>query len=437
MTLEEIRERIVEMQEQMQAVIANAEDLNRELTEDEGEDIDAILEEIENKLRPREARMEKVEAEKQRIALAQTPVVAVQASTSMPAVPKTHRKLRAFDSTEDAYRAGLWFKASFLNDSEASRLCNDYGILNTATEGTGSAGGFLVPDELSSAIIAVRNRAGVSRQLCKVVGMSSDVMNIPKVTAGLTVDYPAEAAAITASDQTWGQVALAAVKRAVIAKTSNELLHDSVINVIDDLAVAIGNAFAVQEDNELINGDASSTYGGESGILNAMGSASKVDMASTKTAFSDITLANLNALVGTMPDKYYASASPAFLIGRIAWAANIQNLLYAAGGNTFLSVSGDSDGGGAASAQLFGFPVYISDQMPADAVSTCGALFGNFNDGVVIGDREDVEISVSEEAFWANDITAVKGTTRYDINVHDAGTGSVAGALVGLFTAAS
>ena len=431
MTLEEIRERIVEMQEQMQSVIANAEDLNRELTEDEGEDIDAILEEIENKLRPREARMEKVEAEKQRIALAQTPVVAVQASTSMPAIPKSHRKLRAFDSNEDAYRAGLWFKAAFLNDSEASRLCNDYGILNTATEGTGSAGGFLVPDELSSAIIAVRNRAGVSRQLCKVVGMSSDVMNIPKVTGGLTVDYPAEAAAITASDQTWGQVALAAVKRAVIAKTSNELLFDSVINVIDDLAVAIGSAFAVQEDNELINGDGSASYGSESGILDAMGAASKVTMASTKTAFADITLANLNALVGTMPDKYYASASPAWLIGRIAWAANIQNLIYAAGGNTL------SDMASGVAPQLLGFPVYISDQMPADAVSTCGALFGNFNDGVVIGDREDVEISVSEEAFWANDITAVKGTTRYDINVHDAGDGSDAGALVGLFTAAS
>ena len=431
MTLEEIRERIVEMQEQMQAVIANAEELNRELTEDEGEDIDAILEEIENKLRPREARMEKVEAEKQRIALARTPAVDVQASISIPAVPKSHRKLKAFDNQEDAYRAGLWFKAAFLNDSEASRLCNDYGIFNTATEGTDSQGGYLVPDELSSAIIAVRNRAGVSRQLCKVVGMSSDVMNIPKVTAGLTVEYPAEAAEITASDQTWGQVALAAVKRAVIAKTSNELLHDSVINVIDDLAVAIGNAFAVQEDNELINGDASATYGGESGILNAMGSASKVDMASGNTAFSDITLVNLNALVGTMPDKYYASASPAWLIGRLAWAANIQNLVYAAGGNTL------SDMASGAAPQLFGFPVYISDQMPADAVSTCGALFGNFNDGVVIGDREDVEISVSEEAFWANDITAVKGTTRYDINVHDAGTGSAAGALVGLFTAAS
>jgi len=265
--------------------------------------------------------------------------------------------------------------------------------------------------------------------------MSSDVLNIPKVTAGLTVDYPAEAAAISDSDQVWGQVSLVAVKRAVISKVSNELLFDSVINVIDDLAVAIGTAFAVQTDNELVNGDASSTYGGESGILNSMGSASKVNMSSGNTAFSDITLDNLNALVGLMPDKYYASATPSFLIGRVAWASNIQNLLYAAGGNTFLSVSGDSDGG--ASAQLFGFPVVISDQLPSDGVSTCAAIFGSFQDGVIIGDREDIEISVSEEAFWANDITAVKGTTRYDINVHDAGTGSVAGALVGLFTAAS
>jgi HK97 family phage major capsid protein len=432
MTLEEIRERIVEMQEKMQAVIADAEDLNRELTDDEGEEIDAILEEIENKLRPREARMEKVEAEKQRIALAQTPVVAVQAAISMPAVPKTHRKLKAFDSNEDAYRAGLWFKAAFMNDSEASRLCNDYGILNTAVEGTGSSGGFLVPDELSSAIIAVRNRAGVSRQLCKVVGMSSDVMNIPKVTAGLTVDYPAEAAEITASDQTWGQVALAAVKRAVIAKTSNELLHDSVINVIDDLAVGIGNAFAVQEDNELINGDGTATFGGETGMT-AMAAGGTTQLASSNTSFADITLSDLNTLVGTMPDKYYGAGTPSWLFGRQTWSSYVQALVYAAGGNTIFDLA--SDGG--ASPQLFGFPVLISSQMPSDGAQTFACFFGSWDSAVIIGDREDVEISVSEEAFWANDITAVKGTTRYDINVHDIGDASDAGAVVGLKTASS
>jgi HK97 family phage major capsid protein len=431
LTLEEIQERIVELQEQMQAVIANAEELARELTSDEEEEMDALLDSINNELRPQEARMQKIETEKQRIALAQTPAVAVQAAHAMPAVPKSHRKLRAFDSEQDAYRAGLWFKASFLNDKDANRLCNDYGILNTATEGTGSAGGFLVPDELSAAIIAVRNRAGVSRQLCKVVGMSSDVLNIPNVSSGLTVDYPAEAAAITASDQVWSQISLNCAKRAIISKCSNELLHDSVINVIDDLAVAIGNAFATREDAELILGDGSSSFGSVTGLISGMGAGGTVDMASTKTAFSDITLANLNSLVGTMPDKYYGSAEPAWLISRVAWASNVQSLVYAAGGNTL----GDLASG--AAPQLFGFPVYISDQMPASAVSTFAAFFGNFNDGVVIGDRENVEISVSEEAYWANDITAVKGTTRYDINVHDAGDGSSAGAVVGLKTAAS
>jgi len=430
MTLEEIRERIVEMQEKMQAVIADAEDLNRELTEDEGEEIDAIIDEIENKLRPREARMERVEAEKQRIALAQTPVVAVQASTPLPAVPKSHRKLRAFDSEQDAYRAGLWFKAAFLNDSEASRLCNDYGILNVATEGTDSAGGYLVPDELSSAIIAVRNRAGVARRICKVVGMSSDVMNIPKVTGGLTVDYPAEAAAISDSQQIWGQVSLAAVKRAVISQCSNELLFDSVISVIDDLAVAIGNSFAVQTDNELINGDGSATFGGETG-LTAMAAGGTTQLASSNTSFADITLSDLNTLVGTMPDKYYGSATPTWLIGRQTWSSYVQALVYAAGGNTIFDLAAG------ASPQLFGFPVEISDQMPSDGAQTFACFFGNFNDAVVIGDREDIEISVSTEAYWENDITAIKGTTRYDINVHDMGDASDAGAVVGLKTAAS
>ena len=430
MTLEEIRERIVEMQEQMQAVIANAEDLNRELTEDEGEDIDAILEEIENKLRPREARMEKVEAEKQRIALAQTPVVAVQASTSMPAIPKSHRKLRAFDSEEDAYRAGLWFKAAFFNDKEASRLCNDYGILNTAVEGTDSLGGYLVPTELSDAIVAIRSRGGVARQLCKIVGMGSDVLNIPKVTAGLTVDYPAEAAAITASDQTWGVITATAKKRAIVSKVANELLHDSVISVIDDLAVAIGNAFAVREDAELILGDGSAAYGSITGLVDGMGAGGTVDMASGNTAFSDITLADLNSLVGNMPDKYYGSAEPSWLISRVAWASNIQSLVYAAGGNTLADLASGAD------PQLFGFPVKISDSMPVSAVSTYAAFFGNFDAGCLIADRMGIDISVSEEAYWANDITAIKGVTRYDIQVHDI-AGSSAGAVSGLKTAAS
>jgi len=58
LTLEEIQERIVELQEQMQAVIANAEELARELTSDEEEEMDALLDSINIELRPQVARMQ-------------------------------------------------------------------------------------------------------------------------------------------------------------------------------------------------------------------------------------------------------------------------------------------------------------------------------------------------------------------------------------------
>jgi HK97 family phage major capsid protein len=432
MSLEEIKAEIVDLQDEMQAIISMVEEEDRQLDEEEAEKVDEILETIEGELRPAEARYQKIEDEKKRIAAARVPQEATP--VKMPAVAKRNLNLKAFSgegADERAFRAGQWLKAVHFNDANAKQYCADYGILATATEGTDSAGGYLVPTELSQAIIDVQQRAGIARQLCRVIPMASDALNVPKKSGGLTVDYPSEAGSITASDNTWAQVALAAVTRAVLAKSSNQLLADAVINVLDDLAVSIGQAFAVQMDNELINGDASSTYGGETGIISAMGAASKVTMGSGDTGFANIALTDLNDLVGKLPDKYYGSGSPAFVMGRTTWASHVQSLIYAAGGNTVSNLEGG------VRPQLFGFPVYVSDQMPASAASKCAAIFGNFSDGVLIGDREQVELAFSDAAYFAEYVTAVRGVTRYDINVHDAGDGSNAGALVGLFTAAS
>jgi HK97 family phage major capsid protein len=45
----------------------------------------------------------------------------------------------------------------------------------TATEGAPTAGGYLIPSPLSNAIIDVRQLAGVSRALSRVVTMTSDI----------------------------------------------------------------------------------------------------------------------------------------------------------------------------------------------------------------------------------------------------------------------
>jgi HK97 family phage major capsid protein len=431
MNLEDIRNQIVDAQDELQAIINLAEDEERELSQEEATKVDEQLEKIESQLRPQEARLEKVEAEKQRIAVARETVKPAAKLFAKPRKPVNLRAFKGDDAQEQAYRAGQWFKAVYYKDEAAKQFCNDYGIVATATEGTDSAGGYLVPTELSSAIIDVQQRAGIARQLSRIVPMASDALNVPKKSGGLTVDYPSEGGTITASDNTWAQVSLAAVTRSVLAKSSNQLLADAVINVLDDLAVSIGQAFAVQADNELINGDGTGTYGGETGVISAMGAASKVTMGSGDTDFSNIALSDLNDLVGKLPDKYYGSGTPAFVIGRTTWAAHIQSLIYAAGGNTVANMEAG------VRPQLFGFPVYVSDQMPASAASKCAVIFGNWNDGVMMGDREQVELAFSDAAYFAEYVTAVRGVTRYDINVHDAGDGSNAGALVGLFTAAS
>ena len=429
--LEQTKEKIADLQDEVQAIVNLAENDDRELNDDESTRVDECLAEIQI-LRENEQRLEKVESEKQRVALARQPQKQ-DAPKILPAIPKAKARLHAFKGEQaerDAYHAGQWIKAQFLNDAAAKQFCNDHGlILGAQTGGTNSEGGFLVPDPLSDAIIDVRDSVGVARQISRVNPMTSDTLSVPKRSGGLTIDYPSEAGSITASDKAWANVSLAVKKQATLSKVSNELLADAVINVADDLASEIGFAFAQASDNELINGDGSSTYGSETGVISALGAAGKVTLDSGETSQSSVTLADLHSVAGKLGDKHHAQA--VWVMNRSFYSNVVQKLVYAAGGNTVSDIAGGSG------ASLFGYQVYLTEQMPADAADKCIALFGAFVNGVVIGDRDGVEIAMSDSVYFADDCMGIRATARNDINVHDAGDGSDAGAIVGLFTAAS
>ena len=325
-------------------------------------------------------------------------------------------KLKAFkdDQLSEAYGAGQWLKAVVAlqagrRDERAEQLAARYGspILATATEGTNSAGGFLVPDPVSAAIINVRALSGVSRKICRIVPMTSDTLSIPKKTGTVTVDYPSEGAAITADDQTWAQVALTAVRRACLSKVSQDLVDDAVIPVIDDLASEIGSDLAVQEDNELINGDGSGTYGGETGLKSA---ATRTQAAGS--GWSAVTLSDLTETMGLLGAKYW-SYGPSWVCSAGFYHAVMLKLLSAAGGNTITSIG---EGGN----QMFlGYPVHLTDQMPAATGGDTQVLFGSFSKAVIIGDRAGVRVQTSSERYFDEDNLAVRATVRYDIAVHD------------------
>ena len=348
-----------------------------------------------------------------------------------------HGSLKAFKDPQDAYDAGMWFRAMLTRakgstDPQAEAVIARRGWgFQAATEGTNTDGGFTVPDIVSSTFVEFRNAASVIRPLCTVMQMSSDTLNVPKMTSGPTVQYPGEATAATATDQVWAQIALVAVERAILTKVSNPLAADSLINFVDNVISRMGYQFAYQEDNEAINGDGSGTYGGETGLLSALGAAGKNTAATGTDTWPELDLQDFHDTMAILPSQH--GSNPTWVCSNAFYHTVILRLLAAGGGNTIAALEGGGSG-----PSFMGYPVALTDHMPtATAVSTTSCLFGTFSDGVIIGDRESLSVMTSEHRYFEERNLGILGASRYDINVHAGGDGSDAGAYVGLVTAAS
>jgi HK97 family phage major capsid protein len=88
--------------------------------------------------------------------------------------------------------------------------------------------------------------------------------------------------------------------------------------------------------------------------------------------------------------------------------------------------------------RFLGYPVVLSQVMPTnEANSQICALLGNFRLGSTFGDRRLLSLALSSEYKFAEDQLAIRGTERFDLNVHDVGNTTAAGPIVGLITAAS
>ena len=345
-------------------------------------------------------------------------------------------RVRAFPNTEkgrhDAYTAGMWLRAAIVapaqrrvdKEAEAFLSKNGVDIQNVATTTTETA---IVPTPLESAIIERRESVGVLRGLASVYAMSSKTHDVPKLTAGPAVTYPTEGAAPGVSGQTWGSVSLSAVTRMVLGKISRELQADALVNAADQYAARAGFELAKQEDNEAVNGDGTATYGSEEGLLDQLG-AGGINTGGAN--WDAMTLAHHTDTMALLPDDYW-HGNVGWLCSAAYYFGVMLRIQAAAGGNTIAAL----EEGGRVMPMFLGFPVHFTGRMPRTTAATqTSALFGNFEEGLALGDRQAVEVTVSEERYWDENNIGVKAVQRIDWNVHEGGDGSNAGAYVGIAT---
>lgn len=357
--------------------------------------------------------------------------------TAVPNVEirRRYKTLKAFkgqDADERAYRAGQWARATLFNDERAQRWCMNHGVECRAMGVTNNAsGGFIVPDEMSQAIIDLRETYGVFRQNCRVMPMGRDSMTIPRRSSGLTAYFVNENSEVTASDKGWDQVTLTAKKLAVLAKLSTELAEDAIINLADDIANEMAYQMAYKEDLCGFIGDGQSTYGGITGVQHLLDQAAhaggKVAAASGITALSDIDAATLASLMGKLPQ--YARPFAKWYCSQVAFDVVFSRLAATAGGNTVQTISG------AYAPSYLGYPIVTSQVLfstTTDSNGSIALLFGALEQAATLGDRREITMKVSTDRYMEYDQIGILGTQRFDIVCHDVGDTTNAGAMVAL-----
>lgn len=283
-----------------------------------------------------------------------------------------------------------------------------------------------LPTEFSGDIVELVAAWGKARQLGTVFPLGAGTVKLPKLTTDPTFGLIAASATVTERSPQAGWVTFNPEKFGGLIRLPSELDEDSVIAIGQFVARYAARNLARAEDYNFFasTGAGSGVNGTAKGLAALVVDNSKtVALASTKTKYSDVTLAKVREL-RTVVD------SPALAVGRYAFHPSFESAF--AGFNT----AGDKpyQANGLNGATLDGFPIDWVDALPAySASNNASKVFGLFGDLSFhyLGIRGGIRMDTSKEAGFTTDEILMRALERFT-------TGLMAdGAVGGIITAAS
>ncbi|MHC4397666.1 MAG: phage major capsid protein, partial [Planctomycetota bacterium] len=331
-----------------------------------------------------------------------------QRTSQIITFPYRRGTLRCFtgeDGEMRAYRFGQFIRGCAKIPS-AIEWCRQNGIAlhwedgskgAVYQEGVDTQGGYLVLPEFDRDIIRLVNEYGLARRRCRISPMGSDVKSRDRRTGGLTAYFVGENQSGTEVTGSWDQVKLIAKDIMILTRISNQLNADSMIDMADNIAVEAAYAFAKLEDDCLLIGDGSSTYGGIVGINQKLVDINGVDeggglILAAGNVMSEVIMGDFDRMIAILPA--YAEKRAVWTCSKYFYGAVMGRLLNALGGNTI-----DLLQRGPTGRQFLGYPVDISESMPkTDGNSQVNCLLGDTYLSTDFGDRVQMMIALSDSA---------------------------------------
>ncbi len=394
---------VKEITDELSAIVDAADAEGRDLTEDEL----TVTAELETELGEAKDRQERTAAVRDKIAAE----IADRKKAVTPAL--VTREQQGPDSIEAAF-------AHYLRTGQVNSDLSE--LRNAQSAGTGSEGGFTVPEGFRQKLV---DRMKAFGGLATAVETITTESGAPLVWP--TLDDTANSGEIVVegatfaggNDLVFGEASLGAYSymsggaSGTPLRVSRELVQDSAFDVAGLVADKLGQRLARIQSTHLVSGTGSSQprgiTTGKTGIELA---------AATGITYADLL-------------KFVHSVDPAYRSSGCAWAFNDASLQVIRGlvddnGRPLLKMGGDSIASNPGGATLLGYPVVIDQAFPninlASQTVNWG-VFGNLREGYVIRRVRAVELLVNpyarmayrqvEYSAWARMDATVQNTNAY------------------------
>lgn len=369
------------------------------------------------------------------------PAEAVEARTRIEPVAFRGYKPGVFESPEQAYRCGMWLKATFGN-SEARQWCRDH--LGTEFRDMGgqvnTTGGSLIFEDFSNTLIRLVERYGVAMNVFQRVTTNSDTLLVPKRLTGVTAYWIGENTTITTSDPTASMVQLVLKKIAAATKVSNELLADNAISVAQWLSEEYSLSISAALDDAAFNGTGTSSYGGIRGLAQIDDGTHTASIASAASGNTSVASLDIDDYLGAL------AKLPRYAIGTSAWYMHpsvyhnsVQRMMLSsgtAGSGTIGALSGGNTAANLAQGTpntFLGLPVvYALKMSAAPTTGQIAAYVGDLSMAGILATKGEMQIASSQDRWFEADQTGYRCTLRADLVVHSLGSTTEAGPVVAL-----
>jgi HK97 family phage major capsid protein len=300
-----------------------------------------------------------------------------------------------------AFNANL-IERTFAPSSETRIIptLTEYRALETRAIGTGSLGILLDENRFNAWSDKLRQRSVFLAAGPRTINVSMNSMNIPVVSTSVTMTARDEGTAINSSETGLVQRHLQPVSYGVYTLVNNEAIEESAGVVLDVVSSDLIRTTATTLDTQFFQGVGAASPYRTTGLTNIAGIG---NIAVTGA----ITLAAVLDAQALLEGAGADPASIAYFINPIDFA-KLRKLVDTTG-RSIMSV----DIAATVRPSLFGIPCYVSANVPAKK-----SLLADMSQ-VIVGIGADVRLEMSTHAAFASNQTAVRLTTRADLQPLD------------------